>query len=866
MFRKRILIILLLFSIVSLFSQNGVLQINLNNWEREENYFSNNFNLGLLDQYKKSIRTTHFELPEKFNNRLLYLKVERHLGLSYIYLNNKLISNIGSYIHVKNSDVSHILTVGIPPSLLEKSKPNKLQVVSYGLKKSKIPKMFISSVQQLPWYISFYKWLKQVQSLTYTLLIIVFIFSYAYFRKNGENLSNYLYLISLILFLMHFLLNGLEDSNLLKDNLSSIKPILSLLAWLLFILYHTVKRSVWETKQILTTSVIIGLALLSLSVSYSLHIKKIGINEVINTLLFITNLGFLLILLKKPMKDSRILNTSVIISLVLHLGNIIMINILHKPDFGLASTAIISVLIGYYITHFKDISDKIESNKLYSSKLFDTIEKNKLEISRKEHHISELKNINEEITRDKAIFFTTLGRNLRAPLNSIIGYSETIYTTDDITEVAPLVTEIIIEADKIFQAINNIMDFSTRDFNNNDLLLKDFRMKEIFDNSVYASPLISSFKKQINYKSVGVTDKVLIKGNPLIYKQMVTNILQFLISLNPKDIEYEISNNGITEKYMNLDARFIAHNLQNTDSESITPISNGKDIFTKYIKLYDVKFHEEFNDNDYIINIKFQCGLSDDKTKTSIPNLNVPTKHFLDKNITVLVVEDYLPNLNIVKLHLTKMGCNVLTATNGEDAITLFEKEFVDVILMDIKMPIMDGWEATERIRSTEKGLDTLIVGLTASSLDLDIRHCFESGMDDVQVKPIRKNQLYNKLESLETFKPQEFPTIASLRADYGISKVETETLFTSTINQISKQLEVLEVLISAADDVGIKMEIPVLLHAAAIINAFYFARLIRNFDNAYNQKDHKRVEKVYKRLVETINRVKEDNSDIFRN
>ena len=74
---------------------------------------------------------------------------------------------------------------------------------------------------------------------------------------------------------------------------------------------------------------------------------------------------------------------------------------------------------------------------------------NKEELNKKDSIISELKNNNDEILREKSLFFSSLGRNLRAPLNSIIGYSENLYATTNINEVNPIVTEIIIESDKI---------------------------------------------------------------------------------------------------------------------------------------------------------------------------------------------------------------------------------------------------------------------------------------------------------------------------------------------------------------------------------------------------------------------------------
>ena len=181
-------------------------------------------------------------------------------------------------------------------------------------------------------------------------------------------------------------------------------------------------------------------------------------------------------------------------------------------------------------------------------------------------------------------------------------------------------------------------------------------------------------------------------------------------------------------------------------------------------------------------------------------------------------------------------------------------------------MPIMDGWEATERIRSMDKGLDTIIIGLTASSLDLDIRHCFESGMDDVQVKPIRKQQLYHKLTTLDDIKVKEFPDIKSLRADFGLSGIETDTLYNSSTRQIEKQLEVLEVLFAAKDSKGIEKVIPAIINAALNINAFYFTRLLRNYYNSYKADNLNRSREIYLRLVSIIKIAKEEQSDLLRN
>ncbi|MBN2618684.1 MAG: response regulator, partial [Spirochaetales bacterium] len=330
------------------------------------------------------------------------------------------------------------------------------------------------------------------------------------------------------------------------------------------------------------------------------------------------------------------------------------------------------------------------------------------------------------------------------------------------------------------------------------------------------------------------------------------------------EIEFNISNKGITDKFMNLVVSFNAINLKKDEIQIIDNIGQAKDVFTKYVKLYNIKYREELTDTGVFISFDFQCGISNKKEPNKISN--IPDDSIISKSLAVLVVEDYIPNLNIVKLHLDKMGCDVFVATTGDEALSIFNRENIDVILMDIKMPIMDGWEATELIRASKKGLDTLIIGLTASSLDLDIRHCFESGMDDVLVKPIRKNQLFNKLDNFEKFKPEIFPTTASLRADYGISKIETDTLFTSAINQIEKQLEVIDILISAKDNKGMEKEMPAIINAALTINAFYYTRVIRNLYNAYTVGDKLRVEQNISTLKKIISKARNDNESLFWN
>jgi len=104
----------------------------------------------------------------------------------------------------------------------------------------------------------------------------------------------------------------------------------------------------------------------------------------------------------------------------------------------------------------------------------------------------------------------------------------------------------------------------------------------------------------------------------------------------------------------------------------------------------------------------------------------------------VLLVEDNPINRRLAERVLAKLGCRVQIATNGEEAVEVAAAETFDLILMDVQMPVMDGYEATDRIRELEqeRGARTPIVAVTANALERDEERCLAAGMDDYLAKP----------------------------------------------------------------------------------------------------------------------------------
>ena len=117
----------------------------------------------------------------------------------------------------------------------------------------------------------------------------------------------------------------------------------------------------------------------------------------------------------------------------------------------------------------------------------------------------------------------------------------------------------------------------------------------------------------------------------------------------------------------------------------------------------------------------------------------------------ILVVEDNLDNRRILVYRLKRIGdFEILEASNGQEALTMVEVQRPDVIFMDLKMPVMDGWEATKRIRMTEVGRMIPIIALTAQAMAGDEQKALAAGCDDYVAKPIvDPNVVRDKLERL---------------------------------------------------------------------------------------------------------------------
>lgn len=103
----------------------------------------------------------------------------------------------------------------------------------------------------------------------------------------------------------------------------------------------------------------------------------------------------------------------------------------------------------------------------------------------------------------------------------------------------------------------------------------------------------------------------------------------------------------------------------------------------------------------------------------------------------ILVVEDNEDNREIFVYRLQQLGFEVLVASNGKEAIETASRTKPDLIFMDLRMPVMDGWEATKALRQTEWGRDLPVVAVTAHAMEEDKRKALNAGCNDFIPKPV---------------------------------------------------------------------------------------------------------------------------------
>jgi len=129
--------------------------------------------------------------------------------------------------------------------------------------------------------------------------------------------------------------------------------------------------------------------------------------------------------------------------------------------------------------------------------------------------------------------------------------------------------------------------------------------------------------------------------------------------------------------------------------------------------------------------------------------LRLPSDEFDLSKSTILIVDDNSQNLELLHAYLEELDCRIQTATDGIEALASIEAQQPDIILLDVMMPRMSGFQACTRVKSSPHTRDIPVIMVTALNEVGDVERAVESGADDFLTKPVNKIELLTRVKSL---------------------------------------------------------------------------------------------------------------------
>jgi CheY-like chemotaxis protein len=129
--------------------------------------------------------------------------------------------------------------------------------------------------------------------------------------------------------------------------------------------------------------------------------------------------------------------------------------------------------------------------------------------------------------------------------------------------------------------------------------------------------------------------------------------------------------------------------------------------------------------------------------------VNVEWRRDGDSMTKILLVEDNEMNRDMLSRRLLRKGYEVVMAVDGEQAVAMAQSEKPDLILMDMSLPVIDGWEATRRVKAIETSSRIPVIALTAHAMSGDRERALDAGCDDYDTKPIEMPRLLEKIDAL---------------------------------------------------------------------------------------------------------------------
>lgn len=377
----------------------------------------------------------------------------------------------------------------------------------------------------------------------------------------------------------------------------------------------------------------------------------------------------------------------------------------------------------------------------------------------------------ETLARTKSQFLANMSHEIRTPMNGIFGALQIVLKSPLNPEQKEFLDIMHDSADSLLKIIDDVLDFSKVDAGKLQLEAISFDLRETFKKSLNVILLKAQESKILFDIVVDEMVPALVKGDPhrlgQILINLTSNALKFtssggkvsvLVGVESCDqssieLHFIVKDNGIgipTEKQKAIFEAFTQADTSSTRRFGGTGL--GLAIVTNLVKLMNGKIWVHSRENEgsefhFTVSLQIQAAV---EKKIGLSDMGLLEKESLG-SINVLLVEDHPINQKVQRRFLENLGLEVTLAENGRQAVEYSSEENFDVILMDCQMPEMDGFEATQAIRTRENssGKHVPIVAMTAHALVGDRERCLDAGMDAYISKPINEDELKDVLNRI---------------------------------------------------------------------------------------------------------------------
>jgi PAS domain S-box-containing protein len=370
----------------------------------------------------------------------------------------------------------------------------------------------------------------------------------------------------------------------------------------------------------------------------------------------------------------------------------------------------------------------------------------------------------ENATKAKQQFLSNMSHEIRTPMNAIIGFTKVVLKTELNAKQKEYLSAIKMSGDALIVLINDILDLAKVDAGKMEFEKIPFKL------SLSIDAMLHLFESKIQEKNLSLvvdydkTIPTILLGDPVRLHQIILNLISNALKFTQEGtitvsvkmlgeddekatIEFTIADTGIGIAAEKIDKIFENFQQATKDTSRLYGGTGlGLAIVKQLVNLQggDIAVKSKIDEGatfSFILN--FDKSNSEEILETEIMELDEDVK-----NIKILVAEDMPLNQLLMKTLLDDFGFESDIIANGKLAIEKLPTKNYDIILMDLQMPEMNGFETTEYIRNTLKSTIP-IVALTADVTTVDVEKCKAIGMNDYIAKPVDERLLYSKIMAL---------------------------------------------------------------------------------------------------------------------